>query len=68
MSDAAVLEPRQVLRLSKVLTLVPFDRSTIDRWEKAGKFPKRVTLVGRSIGWYADEIAAWLQTRERRAS
>jgi prophage regulatory protein len=36
---------------------------TIDRWEKQGRFPKRVQLGTNSVGWYADEVNRWLEQR-----
>jgi prophage regulatory protein len=39
---------------------------TLDRWERADQFPKRVQLGANSVGWYADEIDFWLE--ERRTS
>ena len=31
----------------------------------AGAFPKPVKLGERAVGWKADEIADWIETRER---
>ena len=39
--------------------------SRVHRWrlERDGKFPKRVHLSPRRIGWLEHEIDAWLATR-----
>jgi len=39
--------------------------STIDRKEAAGEFPVRVVLSARAVGWYADEVQAWIDSRSR---
>ncbi len=41
--------------------------SRVQRWrlERAGKFPVRVNLSERSIGWYEADILAWLASRPR---
>jgi prophage regulatory protein len=50
----------------KVLkTYVPYSRMHIGRLEKAGQFPKRVRLGQCRVGWYEDEVAAWLESRPR---
>lgn len=36
---------------------------TIDRWEKAGKFPKRIKLGENSVGWIQEECEAELTRR-----
>jgi prophage regulatory protein len=38
-------------------------RMHIDRLEKAGRFPKRVSLTNRSVAWLEDEIIAWQDER-----
>lgn len=40
--------------------LVNITRSTIDRWEKVGKFPKRINLGENSVAWYVSEIDDWI--------
>ena len=35
-------------------------RSTIWRWERAGKFPKSVRITSRLTVWDAAEVRAWL--------
>ena len=37
----------------------------IDRLEKAGKFPSRIQLGQRSVGWHEQEIIEWLESRPR---
>lgn len=54
-----------ILRLPAVQDQTGFSRSTIERLEKQGKFPARVRLSENSVGWYADEIQAFLSSRAR---
>ena len=60
-----VSENSQVKRNSLYLTarqvveLTGMSRSTIDRLEKKGEFPKRVSLSTQRIGWSVQEILAW---------
>lgn len=43
-------------------------RSRTQRWRdcRAGKFPAPIELGPNSIGWFEDEIDAWLAERPRR--
>lgn len=45
------------------LMLGTISRSTIDRWEKAGCFPKRIHLGKNSVGWNLDDIKKWLSEK-----
>ena len=38
-------------------------RTSIDRWEKAGTFPKRVRLGVKKIGWHKEQIEEWLNKK-----
>jgi prophage regulatory protein len=38
-------------------------RTTVWRWEKEGKFPRRRLLGGRSVAWLKSEIMDWMATR-----
>lgn len=40
-------------------------RSTIYRLEKLGKFPPRIKIGPRAVGWSRESIRDWLATRER---
>jgi predicted DNA-binding transcriptional regulator AlpA len=41
--------------------LVPVSDMTIWRWEKAGRFPRHVSINGRNY-WRLAEILAWLES------
>lgn len=38
-------------------------RSTIDRWEQSGSFPKRIQLGRNSVGWSLQLVERWLSER-----
>ena len=41
------------------------DRKTIYNWTRKGLFPEPVQIGPNKIGWYADEVTAWLESRPR---
>ena len=43
-------------------------KGRVQRWRdiKAGKFPVPVEIGANRIGWFEDEIDAWLASRPRR--
>jgi prophage regulatory protein len=50
----------RLMRLDEVLNVIGVSESTIRRWEQAGRFPRRRRLGERAMGWFASEVAAWL--------
>ncbi|GLR91312.1 helix-turn-helix transcriptional regulator [Bradyrhizobium iriomotense] len=36
---------------------------TLWRWERAGRFPRRVALSSQRVAWVESEIDAWLADR-----
>lgn len=36
----------------------------IYKWERLGKFPKRVRLSDRAVAWRGDEVADWFEALE----
>ncbi len=54
---AEVLRPREAARY------VGMSRPTIDRWRKAGKFPKALQLGAQAIGWRRSDLDDWLDGR-----
>ena len=55
-----------LIRWSEVQNLTGLSRSTIDRLERAGSFPRRVILSENAVGWRRAEVMAWTQSREVR--
>lgn len=59
---------RRIVRQRAVRDRTGLSRSTIYKLESAGQFPQRIVLGERSVGWYEDEITAWVESRQRRQS
>jgi prophage regulatory protein len=47
---------------------VPFGRRYIDRLEAEGKFPRRVPIGAKRVGWVATEIEGWVSAAIARRS
>ena len=60
--------PRRILRRRAVKELTGLPDATIHRLTVTGDFPKGVRITERSIGWFADEVTAWLESRPRVGS
>jgi prophage regulatory protein len=43
--------------------LVPYCPQHILRLEKKGKFPKRIKIGERRVGWWLHEVMAWLDQK-----
>jgi prophage regulatory protein len=56
---------RAIIRRAELQRLVPFSMVHVWRLEQKGEFPARVQLGANSVGWYADEVAAWCESRIR---
>lgn len=41
--------------------MIPFTRQHILRLEKAGKFPRRIHIGTRRVGWLLTDIETWLE-------
>ena len=59
--------PRVIIRKPEVLRRTGYSDTTIWREEKAGRFPQRVQLSPMAVGWYEDDIEAWVRARVRAA-
>jgi len=51
------------LRFPEVQARVGLSRTTIDRLEREGLFPRREHLTPRTVSWREDEIERWLSRR-----
>ena len=54
----------RILRIGDVLRLTGVCRTTIWRWSRTGKFPAPIRLGSRHIGWRAEEVEEWVDSRE----
>jgi len=57
-------ELRPMLSEKQILDRLPIARSTLQKWEKEGDFPKSVQIGPNRKAWYEDEVAAWQKRRE----
>lgn len=68
------MSERRVVRKRDLLAIIGLSITQVDRLERPGKyhdpsFPKRLALGnGRNspVGWWYDELIAWLEARPRR--
>jgi prophage regulatory protein len=62
-----VEQPLRIITKKELRLMVPYTPQHILRLEKRGKFPKRIQIGTRRVGWYLHEVQAWLQQRSRGA-
>jgi predicted DNA-binding transcriptional regulator AlpA len=56
---------RRVIRKPEKRDLTGLSESTTERLEKKDDFPARIHLTGGHVGWWHDEVLAWLEARPR---
>jgi prophage regulatory protein len=56
------------MRLNEVKAVTGLSKTTIYRFEKEGRFPLRVSLGERSVGWFEDDIQSFLQSLRRSSN
>ena len=59
--------PRKLLTRPEVLGLVRYSYSSLWTMMRRDEFPRSVRLGRNKIGWYEDEVAAWIEARPRQA-
>jgi len=55
----------RILRKPELLGRIGLSDVTIWRWEKEGKFPKRLQLGGNSVGWLESEVDNWFESKKQ---
>jgi prophage regulatory protein len=55
----------RILSLNTLIERVPLHPSTIWRMENAGRFPKRIRLGARAVGWLEHEVNQWIADQPR---
>lgn len=57
------LEPTRKTGIANIGSVMYFtgikSRTTINKMEREGKFPKRVSVVGNRVGWRWPDLYAW---------
>jgi len=68
-AGTSVVQAPKILRLGQVIDMTGLGRSMIYQMESELRFPKRVKIGTRAVGWIEQEVKAWLLKRiEARAS
>jgi prophage regulatory protein len=57
----------QVLRLPQVCRMTGLCRSSVYQMEAEKRFPSRIKIGARSVGWIESEVQSWLRRRSRMA-
>ena len=57
----------RIMRLNEVKAVTGLSKTTIYRFEKEGRFPLRVSLGERSVGWFEDDIEGFLMSLRQAA-
>lgn len=60
------VSPIHVLRLPQVCKMTGLRRSTVYEMEADGRFPSRVKIGLRSVGWIESEVQSWLRDKVER--
>ena len=58
----------QILNVKEVTSRTKLSRVTIWRLENEGKFPQRIRISTKRIGWLEDEVTKWIEKRPRVVS
>lgn len=56
-------EKIRIIRLAQVKETTGLCRSVIYQLEADGKFPNRVSIGARSVGWVESEVQGWIAER-----
>ena len=51
----------KLIRIKELEEITGLSRTTIWRLEKNGKFPKKVKISSRLIGWRSSDIENWIK-------
>ena len=62
-SFATALLPAQILRLPQVCRITGLCRSMIYQLESQRRFPCRVRIGARAVGWVESEVQGWVAQR-----
>jgi prophage regulatory protein len=62
-APAAATPHQRILRLPEVCALTCLGRSFIYQLQAEGRFPQRIRLGARAVGWVEDEVQKWLSDK-----
>ena len=58
----------RILRRTEVLRYVGLGKTTLYKLISQGEFPRPLQLSPRAVGWRAEEVDAWLDSRQAARS
>lgn len=53
----------QIIRLEQVCRITGLSKSLVYQMEADDRFPKRIRLTERAVGWIEGEVQGWLAER-----
>lgn len=53
----------RLIRLPQLEDMTGLGRSSVYKLMSEGKFPKKVTLIGRASAWVESEVVEWIEAR-----
>jgi prophage regulatory protein len=66
--EGFTVNEQRIERLPDVMRRTGLGKTRIYALEAANKFPRRVRISERAVGWYATEIDAFLASRPRASA
>lgn len=54
---------RNILRPKQLANYLSLSLATVWRLQQQENFPKKIQLSTKAVGWFEDEITAWLENR-----
>ena len=58
----------KILNVKDVSLITKLSRVTIWRLENKGKFPQRIKISTKRVGWLENEVTKWIEKRPRVVS
>jgi prophage regulatory protein len=55
----------RLIRRDELREIVPVSDPTLWRWERDGKFPKRINLARNLVAWRLSDVNSWLAAQGR---
>lgn len=52
----------RIVRVKEVIRMTGLSQTTLWRWERSGKFPRRRILAGSTVGWSNEEVEHWIRS------
>ena len=57
----------KIIKLPKVMEMTSFSVASIYRLCAEGKFPKKIKIGSRSVGWRESDIIEYIEDREKNS-